>query len=68
MEEINIEQTAQQLLITVIDHAPCSTLNAGNGLNGIKERAEQLNGSASFTCGERFTLNVILPITAKDLQ
>ena len=66
--EINIEQTAQQLLITVIDHAPCSTLSAGNGLNGIKERAEQLNGSASFTCGERFTLNVILPITAKDLQ
>ncbi|MEL0648604.1 histidine kinase [Pseudoalteromonas agarivorans] len=66
--EINIEQTAQQLLITVIDHAPCSTLSAGNGLNGIKERAEQLNGSASFTCGERFTLNVMLPITAKDLQ
>ncbi|MEL0639919.1 histidine kinase [Pseudoalteromonas aliena] len=65
--EINIEQTTQQLLITVIDHAPCSTLNAGNGLNGIKERAEQLNGSAVFTCGDSFTLKVVLPITAKDL-
>ena len=66
--EINIEQTALQLLITVIDRAPCSTLNSGNGLNGIKERAEQLNGSATFTCGDIFTLNVILPISAKDLQ
>jgi two-component system sensor histidine kinase DesK len=65
--EINIEQTAQQLLITVIDHGPCSTLNSGNGLNGIKERAEQLNGSAAFTCGDNFTLKVVLPITAKDL-
>jgi two-component system sensor histidine kinase DesK len=43
-------------------------LNSGNGLSGIKERAEQLKGSASFTCGDTFTLNVMLPITAKDLQ
>jgi two-component system sensor histidine kinase DesK len=50
----------------VVDNAPCSTLNAGNGLNGIKERAEQLNGHATFTCGEKFTLNVMLPISAKD--
>ncbi|MBQ4832103.1 sensor histidine kinase [Pseudoalteromonas sp. MMG010] len=66
--EINIIQTMQQLNITVIDNAPCSSLNKGNGLNGIKERAEQLNGSAIFTCGEQFTLQVILPITTKDLS
>ncbi|MEI8617960.1 hypothetical protein P4S63_14795 [Pseudoalteromonas sp. B193] len=42
-------------------------MNSGNGLNGIKERAEQLNGSAAFTCGDNFTLKVVLPITAKDL-
>lgn len=66
--EINIEQTPQQLLITVTDNAPCTSLNAGNGLNGIKERAQQLNGSATYTCGDKFTLNVMLPITAKDLQ
>ena len=64
--EINIEQTQHQLHISVVDNAPCSTLNAGNGLNGIKERAEQLNGHATFTCGEKFTLNVMLPISAKD--
>jgi two-component system sensor histidine kinase DesK len=65
---INIVQTSEQLLIAVIDNAPCSTLKAGNGLNGIKERAEQLNGSATFTCGDTFTLNVMLPLTAKDSQ
>ena len=65
---INIDQTVQQLLITVIDYAPCNTLKAGNGLNGITERAEQLKGSAKFTCGDTFTLNVMLPITDKDLQ
>ncbi|CAM2821300.1 sensor histidine kinase [Pseudoalteromonas distincta] len=66
--EISIDQTAKQLLIKVIDNAPCNTLKVGNGLNGITERAEQLKGSAKFTCGDTFTLNVILPITAKDLQ
>ncbi|GAA59565.1 two-component system, NarL family, sensor histidine kinase DesK [Pseudoalteromonas sp. BSi20652] len=66
--EITIEQRNKQLLIEVIDYAPCSNLKAGNGLNGITERAEQLGGSVKFTCGERFTLNVALPITAKDLQ
>ena len=65
---INIDQTVQQLLITVIDYGPCNTLKAGNGLNGITERAEQLKGSAKFTCGDTFTLNVMLPITDKDLQ
>ncbi|TMO77324.1 sensor histidine kinase [Pseudoalteromonas sp. S3785] len=64
--EIHIEQTQHQLHISVVDNAPCSTLNAGNGLNGIKERAEQLNGHATFTCGDKFTLNVMLPISAKD--
>jgi two-component system sensor histidine kinase DesK len=65
---ITIKQTPQQLLIEVIDNAPCITLKAGNGLNGIKERAEQIGGSATFTCGERFTLNVALPISSEDLQ
>ncbi|TMN85031.1 MULTISPECIES: sensor histidine kinase [unclassified Pseudoalteromonas] len=65
---ITIKQTPQQLLIEVIDNAPCITLKAGNGLNGIKERAEQIQGSATFTCGERFTLNVALPISSEDLQ
>ncbi len=65
---INIEQTKRQLLIAVIDNAPCTTLKAGNGLDGIKERAEQLNGSAIFTCGDTFTLNVVLPLSAEDLK
>lgn len=63
---INIAQTERQLLIAVVDNAPCTTLKAGNGLNGIKERAEQLNGRAIFTCGEHFTLNVVLPLSAED--
>ena len=65
---INIEQTKQQLVINVIDNAPCTTLKAGNGLNGIKERAEQLNGNATFTCGDTFTLTVVLPLSAEDLK
>lgn len=65
---ITIKQTPQQLLIEVIDNAPCGRLEAGNGLNGIKERAEQIQGSATFTCGEQFTLNVVLPISSEDLQ
>ena len=65
---ITIKQTPEQLLIEVIDNAPCKTLRAGNGLTGIKERAEQINGSAKFACGEQFTLNVVLPISSEDLQ
>lgn len=64
---VNIAQSQQQLLITVIDTSSCSTLKQGNGLNGIKERAEQLNGTATFSCEDNFSLNVMLPLTTKDL-
>ncbi|MBB1301725.1 sensor histidine kinase [Pseudoalteromonas sp. SR44-8] len=62
---ISITQNQQQLIINVIDHAPGSSIKPGNGLNGIKERAEQLDGKATFTCGDNFSLNVMLPLTAK---
>ncbi|WP_372761312.1 sensor histidine kinase [Pseudoalteromonas sp.] len=64
---INIAQSQQQLLITVIDTSVCSALKQGNGLKGIKERAVQLKGTATFSCKNNFSLNVMLPLTTKDL-
>jgi two-component system sensor histidine kinase DesK len=60
---ITLNQTASELLISVIDSSPCPRVIAGNGLTGIKERAEQINGSAYFECNEHFTLTVNLPLT-----
>lgn len=65
---VSITQNQQQLIINVVDHAPCSSIKPGNGLNGIKERAEQLDGKATFTCENNFSLNVMLPLTTKDFQ
>ncbi|WKD21915.1 histidine kinase [Pseudoalteromonas sp. KG3] len=65
---VSITQNQQQLIINMIDYSPCSSIKPGNGLNGIKERAEQLDGKATFTCENNFSLNVMLPLTTKDFQ
>lgn len=60
--EIDVEQTTEQLNILIINPDACDKLAMGNGLNGIKERAEQLGGSAHIQIGQSFKLNVSLPL------
>ncbi|TGE85103.1 sensor histidine kinase [Pseudoalteromonas sp. KS88] len=66
--EIDVEQTSEQLNILITNPDACDKIAMGNGLNGIKERAEQLGGSAHIQIGQSFKLNVSLPLYPNHLK
>jgi len=60
--KIKIVQTQRQLVVDVLNYDKCEKVTFGNGLTGIKERVEQLNGFVNIKTGQNFNLNVQLPL------
>lgn len=52
---------ASEIQLTIIDNGNCIGLQKGNGLNGITERCQQLNGTLTINTEQGFKLVITLP-------
>ncbi|GLX83411.1 sensor histidine kinase [Thalassotalea eurytherma] len=60
--EIVLEQK-EGLRLHIQDNGQCKTLNEGNGLQGIKERCQQIGANCDIKCDDGFAVS----ITCKDV-
>lgn len=60
--DIHWQQSSSQVILTIADNGDCETLTEGNGLNGMRERAEQLGGSVTILPKNGLTLTVTVPL------
>ncbi|MCC2616154.1 histidine kinase [Aestuariibacter halophilus] len=51
-----------QLLLTITDDGKTYTVQEGNGLSGIRERAALINADIAFDWGQQTRLNISLPM------
>lgn len=60
--DIHWQQSASEVTLIISDNGDCETLTEGNGLHGMRERAEQLGGSMTLLPGNGLTLTVTVPL------
>lgn len=58
---IVLSSANQQISLAIHDNGKCGNFVQGNGLQGISERCQQLNGNVSIDTESGFALNIILP-------
>ncbi len=58
---IVLSSAKQQISLAIHDNGKCGNFVQGNGLQGISERCQQLNGNVSIDTESGFALNIILP-------
>ena len=60
---LELWQENNQVKLTIHDNGHCDDFIQGNGLQGIHERCQQLNGQLSIDNKQGFMLNITLPET-----
>jgi len=58
---IVLSSNNQQISLAINDNGKCGSFVQGNGLQGISERCQQLNGTVSIDTKSGFALNITLP-------
>lgn len=59
--ELKLASENNVMCLTIKDNGQCSGLHFGNGLNGIKERIENLSGRFEIACNPNVVMTVYLP-------
>ena len=63
--DIRIEDSEQELSLWIADNGQLSAVTMGNGLNGIVQRCEELNGSCNIQHQQSFSLAISLAKVAR---
>ncbi|MCA1026126.1 sensor histidine kinase [Cytobacillus kochii] len=67
-----IEERNKELVVTVKDNGTGITNSEkksyGNGINGMKERLEFVNGHLDISCDEGTTISIIVPLVVKQVE
>ncbi|KAA1152198.1 MULTISPECIES: sensor histidine kinase [Pseudoalteromonas] len=60
--DINLTSTKQSITLNLFNNGDCENITPGNGLTGIKQRVEKLNGQVKFEIQNGFKLTAHIPL------
>jgi len=61
--DINLTSNKQTITLNLFNNGDCKSITPGNGLAGIKQRVEQLNGQVEFEAKNGFRLTANIPLS-----
>ena len=63
---IELEKSHHNINLLIADNGSVSKVNFGNGLSGINERCQQLNGVVNVTHEHGMSIKITLPENSHD--
>ena len=64
--DIHISSTAREVVLMITDNGQVDNFSVGNGLDGITQRCQQLNGTCKISHQRGFSLTISLPKNTHD--